>query len=148
MHIISEQTISNPILNQDIIYSGHITIKPESSGLSTARKQLLRVAYDIGLNKEETFDIILAVGEAISNAYIHGTSDLDSDFIRLSWHCADSMLTVNISDPGSSSAARHIPTLGCGIKLMRESMDEVHFNFDNGGNVTLRKRLDNREFSL
>jgi len=133
---------------QEIIYAGHMTIRPEPTGLSAARNKILRVSDDLCFDEEARLDILLAVGEALSNAYQYGSVDKRVNLIYLGWHFADDILTVTIRDEGpgfmpyeSKERDNCISPRGYGFKIMRRSVDHVHFEFDNGAKVILKKRI-------
>lgn len=139
-------------LARGFAYAGHMTIRPAPLGLSAARRQVLSLAHDLGLDEDDRTDILLAVGEALSNAYRHGTVDPDASFIYLGWHFADEVLTVTVKDEGPGFAPFEVlvsdddlrNARGCGIRLMRQSVDEVYFEWDDGAVVVLKKRLARR----
>ena len=128
--------------------AGQMTIKPEPSGLSAARRRIRTVAHQLNFSKAQILDLQLATGEAISNAYLHGSPDPGSNFIRVSWCFVDDMLTVAVADEGNGFAphsARRRSRLdpevrGYGIELMRACVDEVDFLTEQGGKVVLRMR--------
>lgn len=134
--------------NQELSASGHITVRAEPTGLSKARQRICNLARKLSLSEEQIIDIHIAVGEAISNAYLHGTPDRGNNTIHLDWHVSDDALTIAVRDEGlgfasgsPTASAKSTAARGWGIKLMRASMDEVRFGFDRGAKVTLRKRL-------
>jgi anti-sigma regulatory factor (Ser/Thr protein kinase) len=130
-------------------YSGHMTIRPGSAGLSAARERVRRVADEIGISNEDAADLLLAVGEALSNAYLHGTPDPQTNLIYLGWRFAGEVVTITVKDEGPGFTPRQVagpvaggPLLrGQGLRLMREGADEVYFEFDNGARVNIKKRI-------
>ncbi len=135
--------------SRDFVYAGHMAIRAEPAGLSAARQQVVRVARELAFDDDVTNSVLLAVGEALSNAYRHGTSDPSINLIYLGWHFAGDVLTITIKDEGPGFLPFEVcsgPTgdaraRGCGIRLMRESMDEVSFEWDDGAVVVLRKHI-------
>ena len=129
--------------------SGHMTIRPGSAGLSAARERVRRVTADVGVSGEAAADLLLAVGEALSNAYRHGTPDPQTNLIYLGWRFAEHVVTITVKDEGPGfapheAAARIVGSAvsRChGLRLMRRGADEVYFEFDNGARVCLRKRV-------
>lgn len=126
-----------------------MTIRPESLGLWSARHQVRLIASELGLDNDDTTDLIIAVGEALSNAYSHGSPYPDVNLIYVTWHLNDDVLTFTVRDEGPGFApirlctetTRYSASRGHGINLMRESVDEVAFDFDSGSRVVLKKRL-------
>lgn len=131
------------------VHNGQIVVKPEPRGLASARQEILSVARELAFDDDDTTDLLIAVGEALSNAYRHGTSDPNSDLIHISWQFANNVMTVVVKDDGpgcclhESASDREKADLMCGrgIRLMRECVDGVHFEWNDGGKVVLTKRL-------
>ena len=129
---------------------GQMTIRPVSAGLSAARARVRHLAGEIGVPREDSDGLLLAVGEALSNAYLHGTPDPRKNLIRVAWRFANEVLTITVKDEGrgfvpheaAASIAGSAGTCGHGLRLMRTGVDEVHFEFDDGAAVILKKRLD------
>jgi len=94
--------------------------------------------------------VVLAIGEALSNALVHGNRyDREkpiSIFVALK---DDGSLFVSVKDSGSGFDPNALPNPlavenllrdhGRGIFLMRQLMDEVEFNFDHGTEVRMRR---------
>ena len=131
------------------LYGGYLIIRPEPIGLCAARRHVNLLAKNFGFAEDDTADIIIAVGEAMSNAYLYGTPDSAKNCIYLGWHCKDDTLIITINDEGygidsdkkSSKSCKLTESRGCGIPLMRETMDNVHFDYQDGAMVVLKKRL-------
>lgn len=129
-------------------YAGWMTIRPDPVGLSAARGKVRWVVEQLGLPDEDRVMLILAVGEALSNAYLHGTPDPDINFIRLAWEVCDGAFSISIHDEGPgvvcvdrNAGIEKICGSGCGIQIMYSSVDAVDFHFDCGTRVTLTKYL-------
>jgi len=97
---------------------------------------------------DEADCLLIAVGEAISNAYRHGTPDPTTNVIRLSWRHDMGNLRITVKDSGSgfhakqpSCASERLGSLGLGIGLMRACTDNVHLSSNNGARVVLHKRV-------
>lgn len=128
--------------------NGYMTLRPDSQGLSAARERIRELVRQLQLPEDEAAGVLIAVGEAISNAYRHGTRNPNSDLIRLSWRHDTRDLEVTVKDNGRglsnsqwrcSPGSRH--SLARGIEIMRIGTDEVRFFFDQGAKVVLRKRV-------
>ncbi len=130
-------------------YTGEMTIRPCSAGLYSARNQVRRITRDLGFAKNESADVLLAVGEALSNAYRYGSPEREHCYIRLAWCFSGDALTVAVRDEGVSStpfqtsSAADGGTLGSGygLRLMSQAVDDVSIEFDGGTKVVLTKRL-------
>ena len=122
---------------------GVMVIRPESPGLSAARRHIHTVAAELGFPGERVVDLDLAVGEAVSNAYVHGSLDRATDLIHVSWHFADDVLTVTVEDDGDGFVPEVVrrgeACRGYGLNVMRACVDDVDFHSDGGAKVVLRK---------
>jgi anti-sigma regulatory factor (Ser/Thr protein kinase) len=129
----------------DATMEGHMVLSPDSRGLYAARERIRSVTQGLRLASEEADHLLIAVGEAISNAYRHGTPDPSVHVIRLSWHHGDEGLVVTIKDDGRGFRPNPQPrrpgNLARGIELMRTCADEVHMFSDEGTKVVLHKRV-------
>ena len=130
----------------DIAHTGHMVIRTDSMGLSAARKQVHGIAKELRFSDDEASDILIAVGEAISNAYRHGTQDHLNGITYVDWKFANKTLTVSIKDEGCkwppniacSLISSFTPT-GRGLDIMRMSVDDVHLEIGNGSRIVLKK---------
>lgn len=128
---------------------GYMILRPDSRGLYAARGRMRDVFMQLRLAEDDAGGLLIAVGEAISNAYLHGTCDRESDVIRLGWSWTGDQLTITVKDNGNGfpNGARFCPSnrrgsLARGIELMRAGVDEVGFSHDHGAKVVLIKRLN------
>lgn len=106
-------------------------------GATHARK--VRLNFRIGLT------------EAIANAVLYGNGDDPSKSVRIEVCVAGSTITARVTDQGSGFNPGAIPDPttpenltrpgGRGLFLMRELLDEVHYN-DRGNCVTLVLHLE------
>ena len=104
----------------------------------------------LSLPEEGSFDINLAVQEAVVNAAEHGNGYDRGKQVHVSCEVADGRITVVVGDegPGFNPDSVPDPTLpqnileeaGRGIFLMRNLCDEIRFN-DKGNQVTMIKKL-------
>ena len=127
---------------------GYMILKPDSHGLYAARRRIRDVIGNLQLPTDEADSLLIAVGEAISNAYRHGAPNPDTDLIRLSWRRDLAGLAITIKDDGNGFVAgpHFCPSdghgsLARGIELMRACADDVRLISDNGAKVVLHKRV-------
>ncbi len=126
---------------------GFMVLRPDSKGLSIARRNIVQVSKQLSLPYEDVLDIVVAVGEALSNAYLHGTPNYSENLIYLSWKTTDSALVVVVEDEGNgftsfkSNARIWSELSGIGIQLMKHVVDEVSFEKCKGMKVTISKYL-------
>jgi anti-sigma regulatory factor (Ser/Thr protein kinase) len=128
--------------------NGYMILKPDSRGLRSARGWMRAVFRNLQLAEDDAGGLLIAVGEAISNAYLHGTPDRNSDLIRLGWSWTGREMIVTVKDNGNGcgNGARLRPSdwrgsLARGVELMQAGADKVAFFDDNGAKVVLIKRL-------
>ena len=128
--------------------NGCMILSPDSRGLYAARHRIRGIARELRLAHDEADRLLIAVGEAVSNAYRHGTPNPTTDLIRLSWHQDPIGLVITIKDDGCGfddnprlSLSERPGSLARGLELMRACVDEVHLISDKGGKVVLRKRV-------
>lgn len=101
------------------------------------------------VQEEKRQEIALAVQEALANAVIHGCKGDQSKEIRCRLRRdSQGAIVVTVTDPGPGFSPetladpkqpeRLYQSNGRGVYLIRQLMDEVHF--ENGGNqITMRK---------
>ena len=115
-----------------------------------ARNRVMRVAEEVGLEGQWLRDVMLAVGEAASNAVSHGHSGLEDSSFTVSCHATSDRISVSVSDNGPGFRLEDTPSFeqalfaehGRGIICMNSLMDEVNFTFDGGTTVRLVKRVE------
>jgi anti-sigma regulatory factor (Ser/Thr protein kinase) len=101
------------------------------------------------INEEKRLEIALAVQEALANAVVHGCKSDPSKEIRCRLRRdSGGAIVVTVTDPGAgfSPAALADPNHpgrlyagnGRGVYLIRQLMDEVHFEH-GGKQITMRK---------
>ncbi len=106
-----------------------------------------------GLNEKEIYAVQLAVDEAASNIIEHAYGGENRGDIECTCTVGKNEIEVVLKDQGKSFVPEEIPELrvgvpledfgprGAGLVLMNKLMDEVRFEFLEGGNVlTMVKR--------
>jgi anti-sigma regulatory factor (Ser/Thr protein kinase) len=95
------------------------------------------------LDDEHRFNVLVAVGEAVSNAIEH-PRDRTDDLIEIEARIDDHELVVSVRDAGRWKARPPEPR-GRGIWLMRELVRDVRIEQDNGGTlVEIREPVSRR----
>ncbi|MGC8862163.1 MAG: ATP-binding protein [Armatimonadota bacterium] len=121
--------------------------------VSTVRQKVMGAALEAGARGDTLCDIQIAVGEALSNAYKHGSPHKGVSRIKVRCMSCRGALVVEVQDEGSPfdpdcTSAPHPHTMrdhGLGIYLMREAMDVVEFQCNCPGNrVRMIKWLKDR----
>lgn len=114
-----------------------------------ARKRVEDIVRSLPFESSERMDIMIAVGEALTNAIKYGC-ELDSEKqIYVRCVAGSGRLVIDISDPGNgfnpdvvpAPSAKILSEGGMGIYIMRKLMDEVSFSIDSGTNVRLIKYI-------
>lgn len=125
------------------------TLPSETSYCREARQRVKTVAEAAGLGGNWLRDVLLAVGEAVTNAVRHGHSgQVDSSF-TVGCYASSERISVSVSDCGPGFVPEMLPTFedalfaehGRGIHCMRSLMDEVSFTFDGGTTIRLVKAV-------
>lgn len=106
------------------------------------REKVARAALEAGASADVLCDVKIAVGEALTNAYKHGSPNKGTDRITVRCTTAPNTLIVEIEDEGACFDADDVPDPdptrlkphGMGIYLMRQTMDEVTFSRTEKGN--------------
>lgn len=121
------------------------------TALAEARGFVRQCARDVGFAERDVFDIVIAVGEACTNAILYAAT---ANGFWVACDTNDGALTVRVHDFGAgfllSGRARCSETLlrksgGLGISVMRALMDEVVYEVsDPGTTVRLVKQLRRR----
>lgn len=123
-----------------------LTIPGTSDQLVKARKFIARTAQACGFDEAKTYDLQVAVGEAVANAIEHGSLPEKTGFVRIICLQSDEALMVTIVDQGVFKKAipkpdSQINSRGHGILLMLALMDKVSIDESpDGTRVTLSKR--------
>ncbi|MCE5200305.1 MAG: anti-sigma factor antagonist [Armatimonadota bacterium] len=114
----------------------------EASVIALLRSRIMEAAENAGADSETLCDIQIAVGEALANAYRHGSPNKGVDKIKLRCMTCSRAIVVEISDEGKpfnpDSLGAPDPNKmrdhGMGVFLMRQAMDVVEFQMGCPGN--------------
>ncbi len=112
------------------------------SVVSSLRDKATRAAIEAGARGETLCDIQIAVGEALTNAYKHGSPQKGTSQIRLRCMSCPAAIVIEVQDEGPSFDPNCLPIPdahemrdhGMGIYVIREAMDIVEFECDCPGN--------------
>jgi GAF domain-containing protein/anti-sigma regulatory factor (Ser/Thr protein kinase) len=117
-----------------------LSVAAVPDSLGAMRRSLRSWLLAAGADEDETYDVLVAVGEAAANAVEHAYGPVDREFaVAAERDGGDAVFTV--SDRGRWRGARG-NNRGRGLALMRELMDDVRVDSgDEGTVVTLRRRL-------
>lgn len=125
-------------------------VTSDASLISSLREKIINAAAEAGADGDTLCDIQIAVGEALTNAYRHGSPDKGKNKISLRCMTCRKAIIVDIQDEGNPFDPNSIDIPdpnklrdhGMGIYLMRTAMDVVEFSSNCPGNrVRMIKRL-------
>lgn len=111
--------------------------------IAVLRDKLTTAAEAAGADGDALCDIKIAVGEALTNAYRHGSPEKGTSKIEVRCMTCKSAFVVEIQDEGAAFDPNDTPDPdpsklkdhGMGIYLMREAMDVVEFSANATGNM-------------
>ncbi len=102
------------------------------------------------ISSDDMFALELAVGEAVSNALIHGNQRSAEKQVKIEYGYNEGVFDITITDQGAGFCVGDIPDPilddnltkdhGRGVMLMEHYMDKVAFN-KKGNQVRMQKRI-------
>jgi len=122
-----------------------VDLRATPAAIAEARAFVREASW--GLSDQDRMDLLLAAGEATTNAVRHGSPRGERCRILLICRRTEEWLTVTIHDSGvpfepPASLPSPDEPGGRGVHVMRCCVDEVAFGrWEMGNVVTLRKRL-------
>jgi len=127
------------------------------SQLAALRDFVVQTSHELGLDSATIYDLQLAVDEACTNVVRHaydgesGRLELEiqatGEGVRVTvWDWGQPFDPENIPEPDVTAPLEQRPLGGLGLFLMRQTMDEVQFDFDpeKGNRLTMLKRIQRR----
>jgi anti-sigma regulatory factor (Ser/Thr protein kinase) len=127
----------------------HLTIPAAIEYIDPTVDQALSFVSKHCLVGEVEFEIRVALHEAIANAIVHGCKRDSAKQVHCLVACHDAELLIAVRDPGAGFNPDEVPSPtdgdglfanhGRGVELMRQLMDEVHYE-RSGAEVHLIKR--------
>lgn len=118
----------------------HLVFEADPRELANLRRTFRRWLSEIHADEQEAQDVLVAVGEAVTNSIEHahgpGRGLIDVEATNL-----EGLLTITIRDSGAWREPRG-KDRGLGRSVMKQLMDEVNITTDEKGTVvTMHKRL-------
>jgi PAS domain S-box-containing protein len=111
-----------------------LTLPAAPLSATIARRFVLRYARVAQLTPERTFDLVLAVGEAVANAVEHAYRGAPGDFVlRLSTN--DDKVFGEVQDLGTWREGRPSPERGRGLAILRATTRRLELNRTNRGTI-------------
>ncbi|MCE5321783.1 ATP-binding protein [bacterium] len=123
------------------------TLDSVISNCREARHRVGRMAMAAGFSEDGVNDILLAVGEAITNAIKYGSKNVENAIFTVSCLVSEERFCISVSDNGPGFNYQEIPCFedalfmehGRGIYCIKALMDEVSFYFNHGCTVRMVK---------
>ncbi len=111
---------------------------------------------EVGFAPDDTYWMVTAVREAVTNAVIHGNKEQPGTRVDLVFELADDCIRITVTDQGDGFDPDSLPdpvskehlmdASGRGVFLMYQLMDDVTYDFPESGGTTLtmtkRRRTD------
>lgn len=116
-----------------------IRVPALTSSARVVRRSLRRLCIANGLTDDQIFRVLVAAGEAVSNAIEHAYAT-GSGLVRVKGSRKDGSLVIEVSDEGRWREGRRHEG-GRGLELMRRLMDEVVVDQTDSG-TAVRQRLE------
>jgi anti-sigma regulatory factor (Ser/Thr protein kinase) len=111
------------------------------ASLATVRRALTRWLCEAGADEVEAYEVLVAVGEATSNAVEHAYGPGGASTVRVTSTRDGDLVRVDVSDDGAWREARGRDR-GRGLGMMRGLMDDVQVDTGAGGTrVQMQRRL-------
>ena len=111
-------------------------------------ERYIKVLEQFGWDGRDLFHVQLAVEEAIVNAITHGNQESPDKIVEVELHVSRQATNLRILDQGCGFCPDSLPDPtddenletphGRGVMLMKQMMDEVHYN-PCGNQVTMTK---------
>lgn len=118
------------------------TVASDPSMISVLRSKVAEAAEMAGASGDMLCDIQIAAGEALTNAYRHGSPNKGENKITLRYAVSPKGLIIEIEDEGepfdpsatTEPDPKEMRDHGMGLFLMRQAMDSVEFCCNCPGN--------------
>jgi anti-sigma regulatory factor (Ser/Thr protein kinase) len=109
----------------------------EASSVPCLRQSLRAVLNDTRLSPDQEADLLLAVGEAVSNAIEHAQNSTRS-CVDMTVEVADGRVTVEVTDYGEWRRGPTGPHRGRGLAMLKALADTTVTTTPTGTTVTIR----------
>lgn len=112
-----------------------------------------RLIEEVGFAADDSYWMVTAVREAVTNAVIHGNRERPGTGVDVAFELFPDAIQITVTDEGEGFDPESLPdpvseehlldSSGRGVFLMNQLMDEVDYSFPEKGGTTLRmmKRL-------
>lgn len=115
-----------------------LTLPSKGPNIALFRHFVSEFVRDCGFDETEIFDIVLATGEACSNAFQHGSPLKGENNITVVCKCSRDTLEIRIHDEGifkkeASMVTDTSDVRGRGIMIMLSLMDKIEIDENTTG---------------
>ena len=130
--IVSNTVVGKPLddiavlvleMHADQMQDLDVTVPAEVNSVRALRRSLRRLCLANGLNEDQTFRVLVATGEAVSNAIEHAYLETPGNIHVRGWR-KDGSLLIEVADEGRWRSGQRSEG-GRGLHLMRRLMDDV-----------------------
>lgn len=107
-----------------------------------------RLIEEVGFAADDSYWMVTAVREAVTNAVIHGNKEQPGTSVDVWFELGADCIGITVADQGDGFDPESLPdpvssehlmdSSGRGVFLMNQLMDEVSYSFPPGGGTTLR----------
>lgn len=122
-------------------------IESDPTLVPTLDQFIIGIAKESGMNPEKFNNLSLSFSEALSNSIIHGNKNDPNKKVKITVNVNDSKMVIIIKDEGKGFNIDSIPDptkpenilkdSGRGIHIMRAFLDDLNYNFTDGGTETI-----------
>ena len=125
----------------------HVRITSRREFLDSVHSLSERLIEEVGFSADETYWLVTAVREAVTNAVIHGNEEQPGKHVEISFVLQTDRIRITVTDQGAGFDPDQLPdpvstehlmdASGRGVFLMQQLMDEVTYTFPDSGGTTL-----------
>ena len=126
----------------------HLRITSRREFLDPVHNLTEQIVAQVGFSEDESYWMVTAVREAVTNALLHGNNERPGTFVEVEFELIPEGIRITITDQGEGFDPAALPdpvsrehlmsSSGRGVYLMQQLMDEVTFEFPAEGGTKLR----------
>ncbi|HVJ98497.1 MAG TPA: SpoIIE family protein phosphatase [Acidimicrobiia bacterium] len=132
--------LRSPVATRDVFL---MKLDAKSQSVGRVRESLRGWLDNLGLDPDDQLAILVAVGEASTNAVEHAYTSMGTNLFRVEACCRDGEVTCCVTDSGAWKDNAIRTARGNGLAIMQELMDRVDIERRPGGTaVTLTYRIE------
>ena len=125
----------------------HLRITSRREFLDPVHNLAEQLIAQAGFSEDESYWMVTAVREAVTNALLHGNNERPGTFVDVEFDLMPDGIRITVTDQGEGFDPATLPdpvskehlmnSSGRGVYLMQQLMDEVTFEFPPEGGTTL-----------